>query len=235
MTASPLLELTDVSKRYRDPDGNPVVVLDVPSFALAAGEQAVLIGDSGGGKTTLLNIVAGITPASSGSVRVAGTDIVRLAEPARDRFRAENIGIVFQTFQLLPGFSALENVLLGQSFAGGKTDRGHARKLLESVDLADRMDYRPSQLSVGQQQRVAVARALANRPQLLLADEPTANVDWKNQDRVIDLIVETCREQGVAMLMVTHSREVADRFDRVVDLKDVNQAAAAPAAEPVAG
>jgi putative ABC transport system ATP-binding protein len=198
-------------------------ILGVKHFELRDAEQVVLVGSSGGGKTTLLNVISGITAPDSGSVTVDGVDIARLPEAARDRFRAERIGFVFQTFNLLAAFSALENVLLGMSFSRKKVDRKQARELLARVGLEQRLDHRPSQLSVGEQQRVAVARALANRPTLLLADEPTANVDTANQDLVLKLIRDACAERKVALLMVTHSPEVASRFDRVERLQDFNQ------------
>jgi len=217
------LLLENVRKSYREPDGTQLPVLNVERFHLAEAEQAVLVGSSGGGKTTLLNVIAGISAADSGSVTIDGTNLSKLSEPARDRFRAERIGFVFQTFNLLPAFSAYENVLLGMSFASRKADRGRARELLDRVGLGHRLSHRPSQLSVGEQQRVAVARALANRPSLLLADEPTANVDVANQDVILKLIREACAEHRVALLLVTHSPDVARQFDRVDKLSDFNK------------
>jgi len=148
---------------------------------------------------------------------------MRLFEAGRDRFRAEKIGYVFQTFNLLAGFTALENVLLGMTFARGRKDGQRARKLLERVGLSHRLHHKPTALSVGEQQRVAVARALANRPQLLLADEPTANVDPTNQQQVVDLIRSTCDEEKVALLMVTHAMEVASQFSRIDRLEEINR------------
>lgn len=217
------LQLRNVRKSYREPGGRLVPVLNVASFDLAAAEQVALIGESGGGKTTLLNIIAGITAADAGEVRVSGTDIARLPEVSRDRFRAGRIGYVFQTFHLLPAFSALENVLLGMSFSGKPVDKRRAIQLLERVGLGHRLTHRPAQLSVGEQQRVSVARALANSPVLLLADEPTANVDPANQQLVLDLLRESCREHRVALLMVTHSPEVSQQFDRIERLADFNR------------
>jgi putative ABC transport system ATP-binding protein len=159
-------------------------------------------------------------------VRIDGCDIARLSEAGRDRFRADKVGYVFQTFNLLSGFSALENVLLGMSFAGSRPDPTRARQLLERVGLKHRLEHRPAMLSVGEQQRVAVARALANRPKLLLADEPTANVDAGHQQQIIDLVRQTCREEEVALLLVTHTPEVAEQFSRVDRLEDFNQAVA---------
>jgi putative ABC transport system ATP-binding protein len=221
------LRLRNVKKTYREPDGNTLTVLDIDSFEIAAAEQTVLVGASGGGKTSLLNVISGISVPDSGSVAVDGVELTKLPEVARDRFRAERIGFVFQTFNLLPAFSALENVLLGMSFSGKRVDSRRAKELLERVGLAHRMTHRPPQLSVGEQQRVAVARALANRPSLLLADEPTANVDVRNQDLILQLIREACSESKVALLMVTHSTDVASRFSRVERLETFNRAGAA--------
>ncbi|MAG92387.1 MAG: ABC transporter ATP-binding protein [Planctomycetaceae bacterium] len=217
------LLLEGIRKSYREPNGKELPILNVDKFEVADAEQAVLVGGSGGGKTTLLNIVAGITNPDAGSVVIDGNDITRLPEVARDRFRAERIGIVFQTFNLLPAFSALENVLLGMSFSSGRTDRKRALDLLDRVGLGKRLAHRPAQLSVGEQQRVAVARALANKPSLLLADEPTASIDVANQETVLKLIRESCREDHIALLMVTHSREVASEFERVDELSSFNK------------
>jgi putative ABC transport system ATP-binding protein len=216
------LVLQNVKKSYREPDGSPLPVLNVARFELKPGEQVVLVGQSGGGKTTLLNVISGITSADAGSIVVDGVDITPLPEAARDRFRAERIGIVFQTFNLLPAFTAFENVLLGMTF-GGRSDRAYARQLLERVGLGHRLTHRPGQLSVGEQQRVAVARALANRPKLMLADEPTANVDVANQETVLTLIRDGCREHNVSLLLVTHAPDVARQFDRVEDLSAFNR------------
>ena len=219
------LELRNVTKTYREPGGGRLPVLNVNHFQMAAGEQVVLVGSSGGGKTTLLNIIAGITAADGGEVLVGGTDLVKLPEAARDRFRAERIGYVFQTFNLLPAFTALENVLLGMSFGGKRADRSRAIKLLERVGLGHRLHHQPSQMSVGEQQRTSVARALANVPRLLLADEPTANVDAANQQTILELLRNSCREHNVALLLVTHAPEVANQFERVEKLADFNRPA----------
>jgi putative ABC transport system ATP-binding protein len=218
------LVLKDVRKSYREPEGQPLPILDIPEFTLQSAEQAALLGESGGGKTTLLNVIAGITMPDAGSVTIDGVDITRLHEVGRDRFRAQKIGFVFQTFNLLPAFTALENVLLGMSFCGRKVDRRRALELLDKVGLSHRLHHRPARMSVGEQQRVAVARALANRPSLLLADEPTANVDVKNQRTILELIRRACTENKVSLLMVTHSMEVAGQFSRVEKLGDFNRA-----------
>lgn len=216
------LVLEQVRKSYREPDGKPLPVLNVESFRIAPGEQVALVGQSGGGKTTLLNVISGITAADSGKVLVDGTDVTKLPEAARDRFRAERIGIVFQTFNLLPAFSAFENVLLGMAFSG-RVDRDFAKRLLERVGLGHRLTHRPGQLSVGEQQRVAVARALANRPKLMLADEPTANVDVANQALIMNLIRDTCTEHRISLLLVTHAPEVAQQFTRIEKLSEFNR------------
>jgi putative ABC transport system ATP-binding protein len=226
------LSLEKIEKSYRQPDGVRLPVLDVETFQLADAEQVALVGESGGGKTTLLNVISGISTPDAGRVIVDGVEISRLPEAARDRFRAQRIGIVFQTFNLLAAFSALENVLLGMSFGGRRADRTHAAALLDRVGLSHRLHHRPGQLSVGEQQRVAVARALANRPTLLLADEPTASVDVANQETILTLIREACAADGVALLLVTHSPDVAGRFGRVVRLDEINRAARQPAGNP---
>ncbi|QDT65101.1 ABC transporter ATP-binding protein [Calycomorphotria hydatis] len=220
------LLLEQLQKSYRQPDGTPVPILNVDRFAMDQGEQSVLLGSSGSGKTTLLNVISGLRSADSGRVVIDGTDISRLPEVSRDRFRAERIGFVFQTFNLLPAFTALENVLLGMSFTGGRSDRVRAKELLELVGLGHRLNYRPGQLSVGERQRVAVARALANSPSLMLADEPTANVDAANQQAVLDLLRNSCKEHNVTLLLVTHAPAVAEQFERVEQLSEFNKPAA---------
>ena len=221
-----MLHLTDVKKAFSQPDGTRLPILDMGEFHVAADEQMVLVGRSGSGKTTLLHVIAGISRPDSGRVRVDDWEITLFSEAECDRFRAERIGYVFQTFNLLPGFSALENVLLAMRFARGRPDKARARQLLERVGLGHRMTHRPAMLSVGEQQRVAVARALANRPKLVLADEPTANVDSGSQQQVLDLIRETSAEESVALVLVTHSPEVARQFKRIDHLEQINQVAA---------
>ncbi|QDT18576.1 ABC transporter ATP-binding protein [Gimesia chilikensis] len=218
------LLLENVKKSYREPDGSTLPILDIERFEVKEQEQVVLIGESGSGKSTLLNVISGITTADSGKVTIAGTEIASMPEVVRDRFRAERIGFVFQTFNLLPAFSALENVLLGMSFSRKKASRDRAKELLALVGLEHRLNHRPKQMSVGEQQRVAVARALANQPKLLLADEPTANVDVGNQETILKLLRDACTQHQIAMLLVTHSQEVASQFERVETLSDFNKA-----------
>ncbi|MCC9606804.1 ABC transporter ATP-binding protein [Blastopirellula sp. JC732] len=218
-----MLLLENVKKSYVEPNGQLLPILVIPRFELSDGEQMILVGRSGCGKTTMLHVISGISHADSGKIMIDGLDLRRLSEQGRDKLRAEKIGYVFQTFNLLPAFTALENVLLGMSFSGRGADRNRAVQLLERVGLSHRMTHKPKTMSVGEQQRVAVARALANRPRLLLADEPTANVDPANQQSIIDLIRQTCNEEKIALMMVTHSMEVAAQFDRVERLDEINK------------
>jgi len=224
----PVIELIDVVKQFALPDGERLRVLDVPRFAIQDAEQVSLEGRSGSGKSTLLNVISGILRPDSGQVRIDSLDIAALPEAARDRVRADRLGMVFQSFNLLPGFTALENVLVAMSFGSGRPERGRAVELLAAVGLGHRLSHRPASLSVGEQQRVAVARALANRPRVILADEPTASIDPHHQDRVIDLLRMTCRERGVALVLVTHAPEVACRFERRLRIEDFNRALVQP-------
>jgi putative ABC transport system ATP-binding protein len=218
-----MLLVENVRKSYREPNGERLPILNVERLELAAGEQVVIRGRSGAGKTTLLNVIAGLASVDQGRIVINTTDVTRLPEAARDQFRARHIGFVFQTFNLLTGFSALENVLLGMTFTGQRSDAKRATDLLTRVGLGNRLSHKPGALSVGEQQRVAVARALVNQPVLLLADEPTANVDPAHQQQVIDLLRQVCRDENVAMLLVTHADEVAEQFDRIEHLDQINQ------------
>jgi putative ABC transport system ATP-binding protein len=224
--AAPVIELKDVRKSFAMPGGETVAVLDIAALAVAEKEQLALTGQSGSGKSTLLHVISGIMRPDAGTVRIDGHDITRLGEAATDRLRADTLGLVFQQFNLLPGFTALENVLVAMSFGSGKPDRWRAADLLASVGLSHRLHHKPAELSVGQQQRVAVARALANRPRVVLADEPTASIDSAHQEQVIDLLKTTCAEQDVALVVVTHAPEVAAAFPRRLRLEDFNRAAA---------
>ena len=219
------LEIRDLVKAYTSPDGVRHTVIDVPRFELEAGHQVALRGVSGSGKTTLLHCIAGIVRPDAGSIVVAGEDVALLDESERDAWRARHVGYVFQTFNLLQGFTALENVELGMLFGAG-ADPNHARHLLERVGLGERLHHRPRQLSVGQQQRVAVARAIANRPALVLADEPTGNLDFAHARGALTLLRDVCRESGAALLVVSHDRDVLAQFDDVRDFAVINRAVA---------
>ena len=214
---NPLLAIRHLRKSYAIPEGGRHLVVAVDHFDLAAGAEVGLRGESGSGKTTLLNLIAGILTPDAGTITLAEQPISALPEAARDRLRARTLGYIFQTFNLLPGYTCLENVLLGMSFGPGP-DRAHAVGLLRRMGLEQRLNYYPRQLSTGQQQRVAVARALANRPRLVLADEPTGNLDHRNAAEALALIREICREHGAALLFVSHDREVLAQFPHVADL-----------------
>jgi putative ABC transport system ATP-binding protein len=212
------IALNGVRKAF---NGTPVLSID--RLEIPKGAQWIITGSSGSGKTTFLNLVSGILAPDAGTVTVAGTEITRLPEAARDRFRAEKIGVVFQTFNLLQGFSALENVLLGMLFAG-RVDASRAEALLDRVGLKEKRHQTPDALSVGQQQRVALARALANRPEILLADEPTGNLDPKTGESIIALLKEMCAENGTTLLCVTHQPQVMQSFKDVTDLSTFGRA-----------
>jgi len=216
-----LLRIADLTKSYPRVDGGRHQIVNVREFALAAGAQVALRGESGSGKTTFLNLVAGILAPDGGKITLDGRDLATLGEAGRDRLRAESIGYVFQTFNLLQGHSVLENVELGMAFGRG-VDRAHAEALLRRVGLVEKLAHFPRQLSTGQQQRVAVARALANRPKLVLADEPTGNLDPRNSREALALIREVCRENGAALLLVSHDEDVLRQFDKVQDFAALN-------------
>ena len=219
----PLLEINDLVKSYARPSGGVHRVVDVKEFSLEAGAQRALRGESGTGKTTFLNLIAGILAPDSGSVRLGGRELAHLGEAGRDRLRAETIGYIFQTFNLLQGHTALENVELGMAFGRG-VDRAHAESLLKRVGLGDKLGHFPRQLSTGQQQRVAAARALANRPKLVLADEPTGNLDRRHSREALALIREVCREEGAALLLVIHDERVLAAFEHMQDFSAMNRA-----------
>jgi putative ABC transport system ATP-binding protein len=219
-----LLKLRDLVKSFRAPDGSVSRVIDVASFDLEARQQIALEGRSGSGKTTFLNLIAGILKPDSGSIVFDGRELVGSGESTRDAFRAQHMGYVFQAFHLLPGYTALENVELGMLFGPGP-DRAFAEHLLQRLGMADRMRYKPSQLSLGQQQRVALARALANKPQLVLADEPTGSLDVRHAGEALALTRELCDEQGAALLLVSHDPLVLGAFEDRRDLSEMNRAA----------
>jgi ABC-type lipoprotein export system ATPase subunit len=219
-----MLAVSGLRKSFVTPEGTPVAIVDVPEFTLAAGEEAALRGESGSGKTTFLHLIAGILRADAGRIEVGGTDLAGLPEARRDRLRAEKMGYIFQTFNLLQGHTTLENVELGMAFGRG-IDRARAVQLLERVGLGHRLRHFPRQLSTGQQQRVAVARALAGRPGLVLADEPTGNLDRRNAREALQLIREVCREHGAALLLVSHDEDTLAQFGSVRDFGKINRAA----------
>jgi len=196
-------------------------VLELADWQVARGEQVALVGGSGSGKTTLLNLISGLLKPDHGRVEVSGVDLATLGEARRDRFRAEHIGYVFQSFHLLDGFTAQENVELGAVFARHRAPAGRAVELLEAVGLGHRLQHYPREMSVGQQARVSLARALMNRPTVLLADEPTGSLDPETAVQVLALLQETARAHDITLICATHDQEVAAAFprcDRVEEL-----------------
>jgi lipoprotein-releasing system ATP-binding protein len=221
-----MLSLRNVRHAY---DG--AEVLNVAEWQAEQGSHWLILGLSGSGKTTLLHILAGILRPDRGEVEVVGQRLDRLGEAARDRHRGRHIGMVYQTFNLLQPFTALENVLLGALFgrgAGGDA-KARAEALLAQVGLGDRLHHRPAQLSVGQVQRVAICRALVNEPELILMDEPLGNQDRATGGQVLDLLLRLARDGGKTVVMVTHDPESATRMQRTVDLATLRPAAVAAA------
>jgi putative ABC transport system ATP-binding protein len=194
-----------------------VRALDGISFSVEEGEWIAIMGPSGSGKTTLINILGGLDSPTSGNAVVAGTDVARLDESGLTRFRAEKIGFIFQQFHLVPYLTAVENVMLAQYFHS-TTDENEAREALKRVGLGDRLAHLPAQLSGGEQQRVAVARALINHPKLILADEPTGNLDEVNEELVLRLLREL-HSEGHTILMVTHAPAIGRMADRRIELE----------------
>ena len=222
------VRLEQLTKKYVGPDGSVVPVIDIQKFEMADSEQVALVGTSGSGKTTLLHLIAGILTPDSGRILFGHNgdtvDLTQLSEADRDVFRGRNMGYIFQTHHLLPGFTALENVLLGMSFTGRPNDPQWAKHLLAEVGLSDRLNYKPAKLSVGQQQRVAIARALANRPKLVLADEPTGALDTVNAQQALELIRKLCSEVGSSLLLVSHDPLITGQLPRAVVLAELNHA-----------
>ena len=195
-----------------------LTILAGVSFEVRAGEAVAIVGVSGSGKSTLLGLLAGLDTPSAGSVRIDGHDLFALDEDGRAALRGRMVGFVFQSFQLLPAMTALENVMLPLELAGAEDAGAPARAMLERVGLAERLHHYPKQLSGGEQQRVAIARAFVTRPKLLFADEPTGNLDAATGQQVIDLLFELNRESGTTLLLVTHDEAVTGRCDRVLHL-----------------
>ena len=222
-----MITLQKVQKSYTmGGSGKLLPVLDIQEFVVPEGSRMAVAGPSGSGKTTLFHIIAGILAPTSGRVQVAGTDLTELRGAERDRFRARHTGYVFQSFNLLRAFTALENVMLGMVFAGAMPPtEQHARavELLEQVGLGHRLGHKPTQLSNGEQQRVTVARALANRPRILLADEPSAHLDFETAKRVTEIIGELCAEGGVTLLVATHDSRLLRTFEHVVQMQAINR------------
>jgi putative ABC transport system ATP-binding protein len=215
------VELRGVSRIYREGEGERIVLRGV-DLVIGRGEFAVLVGRSGSGKSTLLNLVSGIDAPTAGEVLIEGTAITRLGERERTLFRRRHIGFIFQFFNLVPTLTVAENLQLPLALLGrdAMVARARVQELLGQVELTDRASSFPDRLSGGEQQRVAVARALAHDPRLVLADEPTGNLDTESAERVLSLLSSLSRARGTTVIVVTHSTDVARLADRVLTLKD---------------
>ncbi|MEP6620561.1 MAG: ABC transporter ATP-binding protein [bacterium] len=214
-----MLEARQLSKEYQSGDHRLSVLRDV-NFTIANGAFVAIVGPSGSGKTTLLGLLAGLDVATRGSVLIDGSDMSRMSEDARAKLRGEKVGFVFQSFQLIPTLTALENVQVPLELRGDNGAPARARELLARVGLADRSHHFPNQLSGGEQQRVAIARAFSNSPRLLFADEPTGNLDSDTGKRIVELLETLNRESGTTIVLVTHDLALANRAQRIIRLAD---------------
>ena len=213
-----MLSVRDLSKTYTS-GGQPLTVLADVTFQLRAGDSCAVVGASGSGKTTLLGLCAGLDEPSTGAVAVNGVGLERMSEDGRARFRNEQVGFVFQNFQLIPTLSALENVMVPLELRLSRHARARAIEWLDRVGLGDRVNHYPVQLSGGEQQRVALARAFVNQPAILFADEPTGNLDHETSERVEELLFDLNREAGTTLMLVSHDLELAARTQRIIRLR----------------
>lgn len=211
--SEPIIAVERVTKQVRDSTGTLTILHEI-DFTLAAQESAAIVGASGSGKSTLLAIIAGLDTPTSGTVRLCGVDLFAIDEDARAAVRAQHLGFVFQSFQLLANLNALENVMLPLELQGRSDARAQAKEMLRRVGLGERLSHYPRVLSGGEQQRVALARAFVVRPAILLADEPTGSLDFATGAKVMDLMFDLNREAGTTLVLVTHEREIAARCER---------------------
>jgi putative ABC transport system ATP-binding protein len=217
-----MIELRGVSKTVQSGD-HPLTILHQLDYTIAAGQFVAIVGPSGSGKSTLLGLLAGLDAPSTGSIMIDGTDITTLGEDALARLRGEKIGFVFQFFHLVPSLTAVENISVPMEIAGRRDAMTRARQLIAEVGLADRAHHYPSQLSGGEQQRIAIARALANDPPIVLADEPTGNLDSGTGRIILDLLLNVRRTRGATLVLVTHDAELASLADTRLTLRDGRQ------------
>ena len=215
---TPSIVLRSVTKTYRRGERRITALQDV-SFEMSQGELALLVGPSGSGKTTLLNLIGALDRPDRGEIIVGGAEITGLSRAAAALYRNGRVGFIFQSYNLLPQLTALENVLLPM-LPKRRADRRRAVELLDAVGLSDRGSHRPSELSGGEQQRVAIARALANDPAIILADEPTGNLDNDNACKIAELLASACRQRGKSLILVTHDRDMIRPADRVFAMRD---------------
>jgi putative ABC transport system ATP-binding protein len=226
-----MIELRGVSKTVES-GGHPLTILHPLDYTIASGQFVAIVGPSGSGKSTLLGLLAGLDAPSTGSILIDGTDITGLTEDGLARLRGEKIGFVFQFFHLVPSLTAYENVMVPMEIAGRRDASGRAQQLLAEVGLTERAHHYPSQLSGGEQQRIAIARALANDPAIVLADEPTGNLDSATGRHIMELLVNVHRTRQTTLVLVTHDAELSSLADTRLVLRDgrpVNQSAAAEA------
>ncbi|MBA3960493.1 MAG: ABC transporter ATP-binding protein [Chthoniobacterales bacterium] len=219
MNSFPILDLRSLTKSYATAAGRLAVLQNV-SFTLEQGATCAILGPSGSGKTTLLGLAAGLDQPTSGSVLLNGVALGDISEDERARVRNQHVGFVFQNFQLIPTLTALENVTVPMELRGDRNARRLALELLDRVGLSERADHYPTQLSGGEQQRIALARAFINRPKILFADEPTGNLDAETSQRVIDIMLELNRSAGTALVLVTHDPDVASLTSRTIRLRN---------------
>lgn len=228
MTSNPIaIALQGVTKAFPLGKGRHLEVLNIPALELTVGSYTVVRGPSGSGKTTLLHLIAGITAPTSGKIRLQATDLFALPEAHRDRFRAAHVGYIFQTFNLLAPFTAIENVLLATTFTAKlpkRDQRQHAAGILCKLGLSGRLSHRPHQLSRGEQQRVAIARALVNDPAVILADEPCASLDPNTARVVLTEFLAICREARKTILLVSHDERALQGADRILEMTEINRA-----------
>ena len=215
-----MIEVQQLTKQYATQSGELLTVLESVSFSVGAGEMMAIVGPSGSGKTTLLGLCAGLDRASSGSVMLNNIRLDDLDEDQRASVRNQNVGFVFQNFQLIPTLTALENVMVPLELRGERNAQRAATELLDRVGLADRQHHYPTQLSGGEQQRVSLARAFSNRPKILFADEPTGNLDGETGARVEQLLFDLNREAATTLILVTHDLELAAKTGRILRMKN---------------
>jgi putative ABC transport system ATP-binding protein len=237
MSEATVLHVEGLTKTFSS-GGDTLTVIDDVSFAVEEGDTCAIVGPSGSGKTTLLGLCAGLDQPTSGEVELCGVDLGPLDEDERAEVRNRNVGFVFQTFRLLPTLTALENVMVPAELRGSTDPRTRAADLLDEVGLGDRLDHYPSQLSGGEQQRVAMARAFINRPRVLFADEPTGNLDAETAGRIEDLLFDLNETADTTLVLVTHDQELASRTERILRLRGGqvvgDERQTAPAGSPVA-
>jgi putative ABC transport system ATP-binding protein len=215
---SNILEVSNLTKTYSSGSKSLTVLSDI-SFTIQSGDKLSIVGSSGSGKTTLLGLCAGLDRATSGSVILNGISLDKLNEDERAYVRNQHVGFVFQNFQLLPTLTAVENIMVPMELRGEKGIRKKALELLDRVGLAERHDHYPTQLSGGEQQRISIARAFSNNPQILFADEPTGNLDEETSEKIEHLLFELNRESGTTLVLVTHDLDLAKKTDRIIKLK----------------